>query len=55
MIERPDLACPVCNKTGTVVFHDDLGRDGRFCICSEPQGCGSTFIMTPEGEFTDIF
>jgi len=27
MIESPHLACPVCNKTGSVVFQKDLGRE----------------------------
>ncbi|HVP96471.1 hypothetical protein [Methanoregula sp.] len=55
MVHHPLPACPVCQRENTVVIHEDLGADGHFCMCAGPDGCGSTFVLNPDGSLTDIF
>jgi hypothetical protein len=47
--------CPVCGNNEAIRIHEDLGEDGKFCICSPDTGCGTTFILTPQGRVTEIF
>ncbi|MFA5237498.1 MAG: hypothetical protein WC362_06550 [Methanoregula sp.] len=55
MVHHHLPACPICQRDDTVVIHEDLGDDGHFCMCSGPDGCGSTFILGPDGSLSDIF
>jgi hypothetical protein len=48
--------CPVCGKSETLCCDDDLGVEGMFFSCYGPGGgCGSTFRITPDGTYHDIF
>jgi len=50
------IQCPICGKTEHLVCDDDLGKDGKFYSCHEHEGdCGSTFRVTLEGQYLDIF
>jgi hypothetical protein len=55
METRLPKTCPVCGNHNAVRIHEDLGDDGMFCICAPDTGCGTTFIMTPQGFVTEIF
>jgi len=48
--------CPVCGKSETLCCDDDLGEEGMFFSChGHGGGCGSTFRITPDGNYHDIF
>jgi hypothetical protein len=55
MVHHRLPTCPVCQREDTVVVHEDLGADGHFCMCAGPDGCGSTFVLNPDGSLSDIF
>jgi hypothetical protein len=56
IIAKINYSCPVCGKKESLVCDADLGEDGFFYSCHEPYGgCGSTFRITPNDEYTDIF
>jgi hypothetical protein len=56
MIQHAHLTkCPVCGAAGSLTCSEDLGEDGFFYTCDGPGGCGTSFIVTPEGECRDFY
>src|SRR5208337_501187 len=48
--------CPVCGTSENVCCDDDLGEVGMFFSCRVTGGgCGSTFRITSDGHYHDIF
>lgn len=47
--------CPICGNSGSLNCAEHLGDDGYFYVCEEPGGCGTSFIVTPDGECQDFF
>lgn len=48
-------SCPICGLTDSLTCAEELGEDGFFYICNGNGGCGTSFIVTHDGECQDFY